>query len=130
MKAIEYYFLAWLDREDAEQRMNDLSDAAIEEVLRVKPNGGRIAIDDAYSIELALVPKYNLHGKKGWQAQLWRGWLFILTRLNKQVSEAISHMRTLGESYAEEHEDYEPELTAVLKIISPKDQKEKEKNQK
>ena len=117
MQAITSYFLAWLDREAAEQRMNEASDDAIREILAIKPEGGRLPLNDTHCIELAIVPKHNLKGKKGWQARLWRAWAAVLVRLNKQVSEAIAKMRQLGESYAEENEDYEPDLTLVLKII-------------
>ena len=120
MNAITNYYLAYLEREDAEQRMNEASDEAIRELLSIKPEGGRLPISENHSIELALVPRYNLKGKKGWQAVLWRAWSSVLVRLQKQFSHAIAEMRRLGESYADEHEDYEPDLTAVLKVISLK----------
>ena len=118
MNSITSYFLAWLDREAAEQRMNEASDDAILELLTLKPEGGRLPLNDTHSIELAIVPKYNLAHKKGWQALLWRAWAATLVKLNKQVSEAIANLRKYGEAYAEEHEDYEPEWTLVLKVIN------------
>ena len=120
MNAITNYYLAYLEREDAEQRMNEASDEAIRELLSIKPESGRMPISENHSIELALVPRYNLKGKKGWQAVLWRAWSGVLVRLQKQLSHAIAEMHRLGESYADEHEDYEPDLTAVLKVISLK----------
>ena len=128
MNAITLYYLAYLEREDAEQRMNEASDEAIRELLAIKPEGGRLPLSEQHAIELALVPRYNLKGKKGWQAKLWRAWAATLLRLQKQLSHAISEMREMGEAYADEHEDYQPELTAVLKVINL--QKETEKSSK
>ena len=128
MNSITLYYLAYLEREDAEQRMNNASDDAIREILTLKPEGGRLPISENHAIELALVPRHNLRYKKGWQAVLWRAWAATLLRLQKNLSHAIAEMRTLAEDYAAEHEDYDPELTAVLKVINL--QKENEKNQK
>ena len=118
MNAITLYYLAYLEREDAEQRMNEASDEAIREILALKPEGGRLPLSEQHCIELALVPRHNLRCKKGWQATLWRAWASVLQRLQKQLSHAIAEMRRLGESYADDHEDYEPDLTAVLKVIN------------
>ena len=118
MNAITNYYLAWLDKEAAEQRMNEASTDAINEILVQKPEGGRIVLDDTHSIELALVPKYNLKRKRGSTAQLWRALQAVLTRLQKQVSETIAKMRELGEEYAAENEAYEPEWTTILRVIN------------
>lgn len=130
MTAITSFFLAYLDREEAEQRMNSISDDAIREILDIKPEGGRLPINDDYAIELALIPKYNLKGRKGTAARLWRAWAFILDRLQKQVSEAIANMRRFGEEYAAENESYEPDWTAVLKVIRIASGGEKESKEK
>ena len=123
MQAIESYYLAWLDREAAEQRMNEASSDAIREILTLKPEGGRLPVSETHSIELAIVPHYNLTRKKGWQACLWRAWSAVLVQLNKQVSKAIAKMREYAEDYAAEHEDYEPDWTVVLKVINPTKEK-------
>ena len=127
--AITLYYLAYLEREDAEQRMNEASDDAIREILSLKPEGGRLPLSEQHAIELALVPRYNLKGKKGWQAKLWRAWAATLLRLQKQLSHAISEMREMGEAYADEHEDYQPELTAVLKVINLKETEKSSKKE-
>ena len=128
MSTITNYFLAYLDREEAEQRMNNLSDDAIRELLTIKPEGGRLPINDDYSIELSLVPTYNLKGKRGWAATIWREAQKMLRYYKDLVSKEIERMRKCGEEYADEHPDYQPEWTAVLKVINL--QKEKEAKRK
>lgn len=128
MKLLINYLSLWLAYKEAEQRMQEASDEAISELLNIKPEGGRIPLDDEYSIELALVPQHDLTRKRGWQAVLWRSYRWQRDRLMKQLSRTIQTMRELAESYAEEHDNYAPELQAVLKVITAKEKRTKKEN--
>ncbi len=127
---LENYYRACMMREKMNILMDKLSDEAIRQFLIIKPEGGRIDIGDGRVLELALVPHYDLKRKHGWTAQIWREAKKMLAFHREQVSNEIERMRTCGEEYAEDHPDYEPEYTVVLKVIKENKEKEKDKKNK